>query len=113
MPANPEAFAQVSEPRTDIGPGIVGPDIASAATIAPTHKIHVVTGAVAIVNITVPYPGFAGIIYLIAGTGSAFTWTAAGNIAIASAAAPSAGKWVGMLYNPVTNKWYPQSTVAA
>lgn len=88
----------------------VGPDIASAATIAPTALCHVVTGAVAIVTITPPDPNFCGFIVLIAG--GAFTWTAAGNITLASAAAQTVGKAVVFFYNPVTAKWSPVASAA-
>lgn len=82
---------------------IVGIDIASAATITPDSKIHRVTGVVAIVNITVPGDGFAGEIILL--PTAIFTWTAAGNIALAGTAV--VGKALHMVYNPVTAKWYP------
>jgi hypothetical protein len=56
----------------------VGPAIASAATVAPTAGIHSVTGTAAIVNITVPWPGFTGSITFL--PTAIWTWTAAGNI---------------------------------
>lgn len=93
----------------DFGPvgtkqqGISGADIASATTIAPTHRLHRVTGTTAIVNITVPYEGFEGSIILLP-TG-AFTTTNAGNIAIASTAV--VGKALIMTYLAATDKWYP------
>lgn len=82
---------------------IVGPVIASATTVAPTHRIHIVSGTTAIVNITVPDAGFQGTIILLP-TGI-FTWTAAGNIALAGTAV--VGKALHMTYNNVTAKWYP------
>jgi hypothetical protein len=82
---------------------ITGPVIASAATIAPTYGQHVVSGTEAIVNITVPYDGFAGTIVLF--PSGLFTWTAAGNIALLGSAV--VGKALHMTYNPVTAKWYP------
>lgn len=106
-------FGKFMDPQTDLGPSNWGPDIASAATIAPSARYHQVTGAVAIVNITPPYPGFSGTIGLAAAAGSAFTWTAAGNILLASAAAPSVGKIVFFTYNPNVAKWSPSSSVAA
>jgi hypothetical protein len=81
----------------------VGPAIASAATIAPTFPIQYVSGTAAVVNITVPYVGFSGVIILIP-TGI-FTWTAAGNIAIAGTAVVN--KALFMVYDPQAAKWIP------
>lgn len=111
-------FSQLCTPHTDNGNPNVGPNIDTGAmvpanTIAPTHYMHVLLGAGLIKTITPPYPAFSGTIVLIAGAGSAFTWDATGNIALASAAAPSVGKAVLMSFNPVTAKWYPHSSVAA
>lgn len=85
--------------------GIVGPDLASAATVAPTHLIHGVTGTAAIVNITVPYPGFSGIVIFVS-TSGIWTWTAAGNISVLGTTTAAQGMVI-FCYNPVTNKWYP------
>lgn len=84
----------------------IGPSIASAATIAPTHAIHPVTGTAAIVNITTPGDPatWQGELILIAI--GIFTWTAAGNIAIAGTMT-AAGKNLHLVYNPATQKWYP------
>lgn len=84
----------------------IGPSIASAATIAPTHPIHPVTGTAAIVNITPPEDPttWQGEVTLIAI--GIFTWTAAGNIALAGTTT-AAGKQVKFVYNPATSKWYP------
>lgn len=84
----------------------VGPDIASAATIAPTYRIHRVTGAAAVVTITVPWQGFSGELWLI--SVGAFTWTAAGNISLVSAAAAVPGRSYQFIYNNITALWYPQ-----
>jgi hypothetical protein len=83
-----------------------GPDIASAATIAPTHRIHIVSGTTAIVNITPPWTTFSGTIVLCA-TGI-WTWTAAGNIAVLGTVT-AAQKAVHFTYHPGTQKWYPSS----
>jgi hypothetical protein len=102
----PEAIGQ----RWTIGSEhnqVVGPDLASAATIAPTHSIHAVTGAAAVVNITPPYPTFSGTITLVAL--GAFTWTAAGNISVASTAAATVGRATRLTYLPATGKWYPDT----
>lgn len=81
----------------------VGIDIASATTIAPVNSMHIVSGTTAIVNITVPFTGFQGTIILLP-TG-AFTWTAAGNIAVLGTAVVSRALYI--TYNPTTAKWYP------
>lgn len=80
-----------------------GPIIASAATIAPTNRYHVVSGTAAIVNITTPYAGFRGRIILIP-TGI-WTWTAAGNIFVAGTT--TAGNGVPVAFDFDGNKWYP------
>ena len=81
------------------------PSIASAATIAPTTPIAFVSGTAAVVTITAPAPISAGggTITLIP-TG-AFTWTTAGNIAVAGTAVVS--RTLTMTYDVTTTKWYP------
>ena len=90
-----------------------GPTIASAATIVPTSMCHHVTGVVAIVNITVPYPEFTGFILLIAD--GAWSWTAAGNITVASTTVATVGKVYGFLYDKhlAAPKWHPFVVAAA
>lgn len=83
---------------------LIGPTLASAATIAPTHGIHHVSGVVAIVNITPPSADFVGTVVLI--SDAIWTWTAAGNIAIAGTTT-AAGKAFRFTYDPGTQKWYP------
>lgn len=96
-----DALDNFTEPGSTLH-NIVGPDLASAATIAPTHKIHRVTGTAAIVNITVPYVGFAGTIILI--PTAIWTWTNAGNILVAGTTTAATSP-VQFTYNPVTGKW--------
>jgi hypothetical protein len=81
------------------------PTIASATTIAPTTPILFVSGTTAIVNITVgaPISTGGGTITLIP-TG-AFTWTAAGNIAVLGTAVVN--RALTMTYDAATTKWYP------
>lgn len=81
---------------------VVGPAIASAATIAPTSLIHHVTGTAAIVNITPPTPDFQGDIILIAD--GIWTWTAAGNIGVLGTTT-AAGRAIRFTYDG--SKWYP------
>lgn len=83
---------------------IIGPTIASAATIAPTHLIHPVSGTAAIVDITPPAADFSGMLILLS-TGI-WTWTAAGNIAVLGTTTAALG-CVIFVYNPDTSKWYP------
>ncbi len=81
------------------------PTIASATTIAPTTQIAFVSGTTAVVTITAPAPISAGggTITLIP-TG-AFTWTAAGNIAVLGTAVVN--RALTMTYDVTTTKWYP------
>jgi hypothetical protein len=81
------------------------PTIASATTIAPTTPIVFISGTTAVVNITAAAPISAGggTITLIP-TGI-FTWTTAGNIALAGTAV--VGKALTMTYDATTTKWYP------
>ena len=99
MPEFPERFEVGG-----LSNSVMGGDQASGATIAPTALIQNVTGAAAIVNITPPWPTFAGVIYLVAQ--GIFTWTAAGNIAVAGTST-AVGRAVGFVYSPVAGKWYP------
>ena len=81
------------------------PTIASAATIAPTKPITIISGTAAIVTITAPTPISAGggtITFIPTG---AFTTTNAGNIAIASTAV--VGRAITFTYDVTTVKWYP------
>jgi hypothetical protein len=81
------------------------PTIASATTIAPTTPIAFVSGTTAVVTITATAPISAGggTITLIP-TG-AFTWTAAGNIAVLGTAVVN--RALTMTYDATTTKWYP------
>ncbi len=81
------------------------PTIASGVTIAPTKQITLISGTAEIETITAPTPISAGggTITLIP-TGL-FTWTTAGNIALAGAAVVS--RALTMTYDVTTNKWYP------
>ena len=78
--------------------------LASAATIAPTTPVVHITGTAAIVTITPPDASFQGFILLI--SDGIFTWTAAGNIAIAGTST-AVGKIFALFYDPATAKWYP------
>lgn len=81
------------------------PTIASATTIAPTKPITFISGTTAIVTITAPSPisdGGGSIVLIPTGV---FTWTNAGNIAIAGTAVVS--KALTLVYDVTTAKWYP------
>jgi hypothetical protein len=81
------------------------PTIASATTIAPTTTIVFISGTTAVVTITAaaPISTGGGTITLIP-TGI-FTWTTAGNIALAGTAVVS--RALTMTYDVTTAKWYP------
>jgi hypothetical protein len=83
----------------------VASTIASAATVAPTAPVTIISGTAAIVTITAPAPISAtgGTITFIP-TG-AFTWTTAGNIAVAGTAVVS--RALTLTYDATTVKWYP------
>lgn len=76
--------------------------LASAATMAPTGLVTLVTGAAAIATVTPPQAG----IHVLFFVSSAGTWsmTAAGNITTAVAAVV-AGEIVMLLWNPATQKY--------
>ena len=81
------------------------PTIASATTIAPTTPIVFISGTTAVVTITAAAPistGGGTITLLPTGI---FTWTTAGNIALAGTAVVS--KALTMTYDTTTTKWYP------
>ena len=83
-----------------------GANVASATTITPTGEIFHVTGTTAIATINVPYSAFNGSITII--PDGIFTWTTAGNIALAGTAV--VGKALIMTYDATTSKWYPSYT---
>ena len=77
--------------------------IASAATIAPSTFISIISGAAAVVNITPPVSG-AHMLVLIPAAAATWTTTAAGNIDKALSAVV-AGVPVLAFYNPLTGKY--------
>jgi hypothetical protein len=88
-----------------IGTSAAAATIASATTIAPTKSITFISGTAAVVTITAAtsFAAAGGSITLIP-TG-AFTWTTAGNIAVAGTAVVS--RALTMTYDSGTSKWYP------
>jgi hypothetical protein len=86
--------------------GFVGPILASAATLVPTHPIHHVSGAVAISAITPPWVGFVGELTLIAdGAWTMATGGAAGSDIGSALTAMTAGSCLKLVYDGTT--WYP------
>jgi hypothetical protein len=83
--------------------------VASAATIAPTGLITVVSGTAAIANITPPVTGAHMLVLIPSG---AFTMVATGNIALAMAAA-TVSQPVLMFYNPATAKYHAGKLTSA
>jgi hypothetical protein len=83
---------------------VVGAKITAAATIAPTTKLHHVTGTTAISTITPPWEGFTGPLYLVAD--SVFSWNTGGNIGAANPTTVVASQAYGFLYDRKTAKWY-------
>jgi len=81
------------------------PTIASATTIAPVKQITFILGTAAIETITAPSSILlsGGTIILI--PLAAFTWTTAGNIAVAGTAV--ANRMLTLAYDATTTKWYP------
>ena len=88
-----------------IGTSAAAATIASATTIAPTKSITFISGTAAVVTITAPtsFAAAGGSITLI--PTAAFTWTTAGNIAVAGTAVVS--RALTMTYDSGTTKWYP------
>jgi hypothetical protein len=97
MPLVASDWAAVS-PNSQVAPVT----IASAATIAPSSFLTVLTGAVAVVNITPPVSTGHMLALQFAGTGGV---TAAGNIATAKASV--VGEVMLLVYNPNTAKYVP------
>lgn len=101
MPEETNKMADVGNQLNNI----VGPTIASAATISITNRVHHVTGAAAIVTMNPPFPGFQGWVTLIAD--GIFTWTAAGNIFVLGTATAGNGRALSFFYDGA--KWYPSA----
>lgn len=84
---------------------LVGAAVASAASVTLAAPVTHITGAAAIATITPP--PFTGTITLI--PDGAFTFTTAGNIAVAMTA--TVGVPITLVYDDVTTKWYPGGSV--
>jgi len=88
-----------------IATNAASPTIASAATIAPTELVTIITGTTVISTITPPAPIASGSGFIILIPTAAFTTVNTGNIAIASTAVVS--KALIMTYDTTSAKWYP------
>lgn len=103
------AFLPVGTPTQNIK----GADLASAATMAPTHYLHLVSGTTEITLITLPYTGFAGTIAFRptgAFTGATSGTATALNKKIGLAFTAVTGKILFLTYDPVSELWYPSYT---
>lgn len=101
MPVSPDLSSyDFALPQSTLQP--TPTTLASAATMAPTTLVTLVTGAAAIVNITPPQAGIHMLIFI--SSGGTYTMTAAGNI-LTAVAASAAGVMTILIYNPVTGKY--------
>ena len=84
--------------------------VASASTIVPTGPLFHLTGTTAVVTVTLPL-GFERGQFTVICDG-ACTWTAGGNIAVASngTTPPAAGSTFTFVYDVNTGKFYPSHT---
>jgi len=78
-----------------------GADLASAATITPTHMFHRITGTTQIDNINLPAAGFSGM--LILSFAGAVLVANGGNVDIAFTSA--ANEFAMLIWNPARAKW--------
>lgn len=83
-----------------------GNDLASAATITPTHDIHHVTGTATITTINVPSPSFCGRVTFILDGNLDFSPTG-GNISRLVNGVINVA--FSFIYDPGTSKWYPDN----
>lgn len=83
---------------------VAGSAVASAVSITPTGPIFHVTGVAAIATIVAPLDSLQTSQITIIPDGI-FTWTTAGNIALAGTAVVS--KALSFYYDSGTSKWYP------
>ena len=100
MPADTLEFQNYSTVQSEKQPA--PKTMASAATIAPSGFLTVLTGNVAVVNITPPMSWTHMIAIQFAGIAGV---TAAGNITTATASV--AGQIMLLVYNPNTKKYVP------
>jgi len=103
MPETPNLFQVGGQNNPVSGPIDL---VITANVITPTALVNRVAAAGGLIKtITVPWPGFAGFIVLIAGT-TPYTWDATANIAVAGTSTAT-GRAMLFVYDPIPAKWYP------
>jgi hypothetical protein len=85
---------------------LVGPEIASAATIDVTHFIHKISGSTSITTINPPSDGFTGVVVLIGASGANANLSGGGNIGGSSGIVANAATFLA--YDGAF--WWPQRT---
>lgn len=98
-------FEQVGGPGGKLNP-VVGPTIASAATIAPTFAVTPISGTEVVKFITPPWTGFAGQLIFIPGDAFTTSVTTGTSGNIAKAVTAVANKPVIAVYDGTS--WYLQ-----
>ena len=101
-------FQQISTVQNNLQPKPV--TLASAATVAPTTFLTLVTGTVAIATITPPVTG-THLLCMIFTTTTPVAFTTSGNIL--AVATPTTNLPVFLVYNPVTAKYIAGVTKAS
>ena len=87
-----------------------GATLASAATMAPTHRLHHVTGTAEVTLLTLPYTGFSGNVQF--HPAGAFTGATGGvatalNKPVGKAFTAVADRTITLTYFPSLALWYP------
>jgi len=100
MPITESDWAQLQTVQGPTSPR--GATVASAATVAPTTFLTILSGNVAITTITPPVPFGHMLAFLFAGTAGL---AAGGNIQTAKASV--VGEVVLVVYNPAQAKYHP------
>jgi hypothetical protein len=100
MPITESEWHQLSTVQGPTSPR--GTTLASAATLAPTTFLTILTGNVAITTITPPVPFGHMLAFLFAGTAGVGT---GGNIQTAKASV--VGEAMLLIYNPAQAKYHP------
>lgn len=83
--------------------------LASATTLTPVSYITMVTGTVAVQNITLPWPGFEGPLTLIFTNATPAATLTGGTTGIAIAKATTVVQYLAleMVYSATSGLWYP------
>lgn len=106
MPSNDLSFQQLSTVQSGIQPK---PNtIASAATVAPTNFLTLISGTVAIATVTPPADG-AHLLCFIFTTTTPVAFTTTGNIN--HVATPTQNIPMFLVFNPNTGKYHPGEVV--